>query len=562
VPRFHPSRFPEELAADSQGAAERQVFDALVDHLPDDYLVLHRVRWLGGPTHGWGADGSLDLLIAHPERGMLAMVVRGGVRRDASSGRWLAGEAEIRDPFELATASKHALERYLKHHPKWLGRGVPIGHAVAVPGASKNDLDVPFGGDPITLDESDLASPLAAVERALEFWSLAIHDDWRKHGLTWLERLFVHRDFARLRLGARIGQHEREFIRLTARQSRVLDQLRHHRRAAICGCAGSGKTMLAIEKARRLADEGYRVLLTCYNKPLAESIRAQLPRPLPTRAGAAGPQTGLFGDPEVEVEHFHAMAARWSRRAGVSLVEPVGKDQQRQFFAATLPGALLTAAERTAERYDAIIVDEGQDFHESWWTPLQALLSDKDHGVLYVFYDDNQSLYTDRARLPIETPPFVLTTNCRNTRAIHEEVVRWYRGAEVPDAQGPDGEPPERISYADEHGLREQLRRVLERLVREEKVPERDIVVLSPRGRDTSALWRDPQLGSLRLTDAWPPAAGHVQCATVHSFKGLERPVVLLAELSASAATADEIRYVGSSRARSHLVLIEERRAG
>ena len=96
--------------------------------------------------------------------------------------------------------------------------------------------------------------------------------------------------------------------------------------------------------------------------------------------------------------------------------------------------------------------------------------------------------------------------------------------------------------------------------MREEKVPERDIVVLSPRGRDTSALWRDPQLGSLRLTDAWPPAAGHVQCATVHSFKGLERPVVLLAELSASAATADEIRYVGSSRARSHLVVIEERK--
>ena len=537
------------------------MFESLVDHLPDDFLVLHRVRWLGGPTHGWGSDGGLDLLIAHPERGMLAMVVRGNLRRDASSGRWMEGDAEIRDPFEQATAAKHALERYLKHHPKWLGRGVPIGHAVAVPGASKNDLDVPFGGDAITLDQAGLAAPLAAVEQALEFWRLAIHDDWRRHGLTWLERLFVHRDFARLRLGARIGQHEREFIRLTARQSRVLDQLRHHRRAAICGCAGSGKTMLAIEKARRLADEGYRVLITCYNKPLAESIRSQLPRPLPARATVAtAPQTALFGDPEVEVEHFHAMAARWSRRAGVSLVEPVGKDEQRRFFAATLPGALLAAAERTAERYDAIIVDEGQDFHESWWTPLQALLSDSDHGVLYVFYDDNQSLYTDRARLPIETPPFVLTTNCRNTRAIHEEVVRWYRGAEIPDAQGPDGEPPERLSYADENGLREHLRRVLERLVREEKVPERDIVVLSPRGRETSALWRDPQFGGLRLTDAWPPAAGHVQCTTVHSFKGLERPVVVLAELSQSAGTQDEIRYVGSSRARSHLVVIEERR--
>ena len=569
MPRFHPPRFPDELKADRAGAAEYQVFEALVDGLPDDWVVIHRVRWIDGPAQGWRSDGECDFLIAHSDLGMLAVEVKGGrIGRDPATGRWTSTDVhgerhDIRDPYAQATASKHALERHLRHDPRWRGRSVPIGHAVALPGCLKTGIETPEASEAITIDGDDLNRPARALERALAFWRLTVDDAWRRDGLDWIERRFVHRDFARLRLGARIGRHEREFVRLTAQQARVLDQLRRHRRAAICGCAGSGKTMLAIEKARRLAEEGWRVLLTCYNRPLAEFIRSQLPRPRPaarTRAGAEPqPQLGLFADPEVDVEHFHALASRWARKAGVAPPEPEGPEAERRFFESRLPEALLAATGRIGDRYDAIVVDEGQDFFESWWTPLQALLSDPDRGVLYVFYDDNQSLYTGGARLPIETPPFLLTTNCRNTRAIHGEVLRWYRGEETPDVQGPDGDPPETHGYRDVHGLREHVRRVLHRLVHDEKVPERDLVVLSPRGRETSALWREPQYGNLRLTDGWPPAPNHVQFATVHSFKGLERPVVVLAEVARAADRLEEIRYVGSSRARSHLVIIEER---
>jgi hypothetical protein len=234
-----------------------------------------------------------------------------------------------------------------------------------------------------------------------------------------------------------------------------------------------------------------------------------------------------------------------------------GGDSER-FFAA-LPEALLRALGELPERYDAILVDEGQDFHPEWWIPLQSLLTDPDDGILYVFYDDNQSLYTGGAALPIATPPYLLTKNCRNTRPIHEYVVRFYRGANTPETGGPDGPPPERLTYRDERGLREHLRRVLHRLVHDEKVAEKDIVVLSPYGRRASALWRDPSYGNLKLTDAWPPAPGYVQCETVYAFKGLERAVVVLAEVGGEArARAHELSYVGASRAKSALVVIEE----
>jgi superfamily I DNA/RNA helicase len=257
----------------------------------------------------------------------------------------------------------------------------------------------------------------------------------------------------------------------------------------------------------------------------------------------------------VDVESFHALAGSWARKARVELPPADDEAGRRALYDAALPEALLAATAKLTERYDAIVVDEAQDFQEDWWVALQSLLADPDHGILYVFYDDNQSLYTPGPSLPIAAPPYPLTRNCRNTRRIHEWVSAWYQGPAGIEATGPEGRPPVVHRYRDDRELRDLVRRALHQLVSEEKVQERDLVVLTPNGRGTSALWTDPQFGNLRLTDAWPPAPGHVQCTTVHAFKGLERAVVVLAEVGRD--RRPELLYVGGSRAKSHLVVIE-----
>ncbi len=95
---------------------------------------------------------------------------------------------------------------------------------------------------------------------------------------------------------------DEEQIRLSEQQYAALDLLATQRRALVLGVAGSGKTLLAAEKARRLAAQGHDVLLTCFNRPLAEHLAATIGR-----------------TPGVTVKTFHGLAEAMGQAAGSSV---------------------------------------------------------------------------------------------------------------------------------------------------------------------------------------------------------------------------------------------------
>jgi len=137
----------------------------------------------------------------------------------------------------------------------------------------------------------------------------------------------------------------------------------------------------------------------------------------------------------------HRQVERANRASGRDLVSEArvtypGKD----LYEVQLPNALGYSLEILPDRYDAIVCDEGQDFREEFWVPLELLLTDYDSSPLYVFYDDNQNLYARAGTFPIRDEPFSLTTNCRNTAPIHEAAYKHYKGVPVrpPDIQGDD----------------------------------------------------------------------------------------------------------------------------
>ena len=557
--------FPQELPSRAQlrdrgmndiSAAERHMFTLLRDRLDDTFTVFHSVAFQAGRTRGGVVDREVDLLLAHPQHGLLIMEVKGGrVGRLGVTGQWFSWDRngkrhEIKDPFAQAREATYRLLEELRNHHELRKAWWTPQYAVALPEVSvPGDLQ-PDAPRAIIFDELD-AQPgriAAAVARVLTHYR---QSDVRPPGpaiirvLTqWLAPNWV---LGSRRASQYIAEHE-QLLRLTEEQNRLLDLIDHKRRARIAGCAGSGKTMLAVEKARRLAAEGQRVLVTCFNKALAAWLEQ-------TQATEG-----------VTYRHFHSLAHTVPKEIGRSFPDQksLGVDDE-EFWGQVVPNALFDAAVELPDekKYDALIVDEAQDFRATYWEPLQILLRDPDDGTLYIFYDPSQRIYADDP-FPLREDDFRLTKNMRSTYEIGETVSLYYHGDGRMEPGGPkSGRPVHFIRPKGDETPVDALARTLDALVVKGKVKAEDIVLLT-RHKESGMWQHDLRVGDYTLVrTARKRRPNDIETATIYAFKGLERPVVILAELEElSGPEGDRLIYVGLSRARNDVFVLGALPAG
>jgi hypothetical protein len=446
--------FPSVMAPDVSSEAEKTLYSLFASHLPNDYLVFHSVAWQSRSEIYGVRDGEADFVIVHPSLGILVLEVKGGyIDYDGVDGVWLqSGHVMRKDPFEQAKVFKYELLKLLKTDGYWANRHICITHAVAFP-------DVVVPKYPLTLQAPrclifDKRDTLAVSEWVVEHFAYArgngSYAELGTHGIRFLQNLLAPIRHLRSLLGVDIQAEAAEFVRLTEQQCRLIDFIARVPRAAIAGCAGSGKTMLAAHKARQLAAEGLSVLLTCFNKNLAAFLREDYL--------AERPST-------LEIVHFHGLAHELVRQSG-QVFGPKTDEGWDTYFASRLPEQMATAIDKIGPQYKAIIVDEAQDFQENWWLPLQLLLSDPDNDILYLFYDNNQNIYGGLQRVKnIVKNEYPLRENCRNTQKINELVNNFYAGQHSLKALGPPGREVSILTYKNERELLDQLRRVLHELV-------------------------------------------------------------------------------------------------
>lgn len=531
--------FPENFPEDADSEAERHVFNALKECLGAEYTVIAQVAWLArGPCRP--EDGEADLVVIHPDWGFLTIEVKGGVISSDPLHGWSSNGTKIKDPVKQARAAGHELWRRLRSANQTRAYTYTLGYGVWFPDVDAARLPQrPEAPDEIVLDGTSLNSAAAAIEGLFNYWYPEDQPPGPgPAGVDALVRLLAPSWILRPLLGSRIQREAAEQRRLTEQQFSILRGLRNRRRALIAGCAGSGKTVLAVEKARTLAEDGSAVLFTCFNRNLAKDVRARLDG------------TG------VEVAHFHDLCYRLGREAGADLPDQEVAGMPDSYFAQQLPAALELAASRQGPRYDAIVVDEGQDFEDMWWVPLTDMLRDARRGILYIFFDDRQDLYKRARAWPIDDEPFELTVNCRSTQAIHRHLQKTLPGTlDEIECLGPPGRPVEQIQLEAGADESNELRKVLHRLINDEAVRTSNIVVLTPRNQ-TKSQWKDGfGLANIRLRWTVEPSDGEVQVCTIHSFKGLDRPVVILTELEhLYRGREQELLYVARSRAMNHLV--------
>jgi hypothetical protein len=543
--------------------AEAKFYIACRDQLPPATLVVHSLALIRLGADGRRKDAESDFVIVDPDRGILVVEVKGGgIDFDPVSGVWSStgrsGRHAIKDPFRQATAQKHALLEYLRGDPR--ARNASVGGMLFAHGVMFPDVDnparlrLPSAPSAIVGGRASLNDIGAWLDGVFVYWA---GDDRKREapgpaGVALCERILCSAVSVRPLLASELATEEIKRVELTRQQSRLLRALGMRRRAMICGGAGTGKTLLALERARELARAGKRVLMLCYNRALSEFLKV-----------------AVEGSDGLHAMTFHQLCD-WRIRVtrtevGIDLAAEAERDFPRSNrFDVQLPYALARSTEETALRYDAIIVDEAQDFLSDYWLPIEMLLADASQGLLYAFLDHNQAIYGRAARPPIDDDPFLLTANCRNTRFIHDAAYRHYTGIET-DHPEIDGAPFEQLLASTPEAQAGKVTTAVTKLISDEKVSPADIAVLVMKDAKQpiyDAIVRHPLPRGTRWGIEQHRIPNTITIDTVARFKGLEAAVVFLCGFESATPTADrEILYVGLSRAKSRVALIGSKEA-
>lgn len=542
-----PRRIPHEVEKNVLRRAECEVYRRLQSELDDTFTVFYSRPWLGIKPDGEEIDGECDFVIAHPDLGFLAIEVKGGgISYDPRMDVWTSKNkwgirVRIKNPVAQARGSKYRILDKLQLCPGWQPRRIRARHAVIFPDSERPDKDL--GADmPLHLFcfYDDFRGDLHG-------WVLKRFGDppdahgkeqpLGHEGVLILENLLARPFQLHVPLGRMLEQDDRELQILTTQQFHLLRAIEALDRVAISGGAGTGKTVLALEEARRCTLKGLRTLYTCFNSPLAEEVKRRT--------------VSISG---LDVFAFHECCLGFIKKAKI----PVPDNLPPAVLCRDIYPELLFKAlcDRKFEGYNAIIVDEGQDFYSSWWPALECLFAGPGARILRVFYDSNQKVYENLLKLPanLALSPIKLTCNMRNTQNIHTASQQYYEGHFV-EALGPEGKSVEWLSCSTESSVLQRAVEKVTRLTVHEKVAPKDIAVLFS---DESSIRKSVFLrgiGGIPSSRCERPVEGSVIVDTVSRFKGLESRVVVIV-LDRELVLSTEMLYVASTRARTLLIVI------
>jgi hypothetical protein len=420
------------------------------------------------------------------------------------------------------------------------------GHAVTFPRALATDLNLPLEANRnLLFDSSDLPKLGERIIETMEFWAqnarYAPGLDAKRYKVFKRRIICPELDLAES-IGARIRGEQAQFMRLSDEQKAVVEGFIENERLLIRGGAGTGKTVLALEAARHLADLGQRVLLICFTKQLATHLREAT-------------KEWELPEGKVHTTHFHALAASARTDLGHNLNPPEGKEAISKFWEEEVPMSLFEAIdEGIVETWDSIIVDEGQDFSKLWWDILEHVMTDEKSGHLLVFEDPSQDIFGRTGSGPDGLIPFNLTRNFRNTRSITSVVSRFCQIKMVAHSRAPLGTPPSVHPMADAKQTRKEVGDLIKKLTTSEKIPPQDIVILTPRTQKNSSFAEMQFIGGVRLSDDPQDRSEAILHSSIGAFKGLESTALIFADVDPDYhLCTPNYRYVAASRAR-HLL--------
>lgn len=495
-----PYFIPAECDLQQRPVSEQVVYEVIRDTFNDKWIVFHSFDFITRDGSSRRV-GEIDFLLYHPVFGLLVLEVKGGVIKHID-GQWYQDGHPISNPVKQALKNRFAVMQLFEKNNN--NQPVPLrfAHAVCFPSLHAHDVWTPaLDGIVVTRDDfDDLPSVCRRILEETQYPEGMTGTVTRAEVLSTLTPCFEYG----VALGERIPFEQRLFTALTRQQLKLLDAFAAFRRLVIRGCAGSGKTVMAVKRARQLGLAGKRVLLLCFNQLLAENLQAEL-------RGVSNVTASAFYEFCIDVMPFNR--EQIDRRRSDPLL-----------YTELLPKYFPMFLERTHLQYDAVIVDEGQDFSAQMWGLVQQLLAPD--GFFYVFYDEDQSIFQTVPTPPdFGYPPVQLTINCRNTQNIFAEVQKHADFHCSCMDSAPIGAPVE--SHWGE--CLRHLGEILEQLLGQDHLEPQDIVILGAHSLPHTELAEQSQFGDYTVVERrGNPEKKEISYFTFMKFKGCEAKVAIL----------------------------------
>ena len=541
---------PPYMGEEIKSNAEKKMYDVLQELEIEDAYVLHS---LGLPKHQSKIYGEIDFVVVC-KRGVACLEIKGG-RVECREGKWVFADRygvehqRPEGPFAQVTGNMFSLLTELKNrfpaNPHM--KNILVGCGVVFP-----DIEFKSSSQEIIQEiiyDSRTGNITAYLNAVFDYWSERQHREPSKLSKSDVKDIvnYLRGDFSFIpALRDRLNNIEQRLVRLTNEQTQIMNALGMNSHLLIEGNAGTGKTLLATEFARKRAERGDKVLYLTFNKNLANNINSQ-----------------ITDTDNLKVTNIHALFGEY-----VTVDVDKMQENPQKYFGEILPEQFfdwissLPSEELDTLKYDLLVMDEGQDIIKPIFLySLDALLKNGlEKGDWAIFYDEKQNIYNPEYADGMEIiesyscTKFKLFVNCRNTVQIGTYSSKTS-GVEISEFLHENGEEVQKISYTDKADFRQKIKGILKNL-RAEKIDLTDVVFLAPKKYSNSIL-NGMGIEVNELGDDFDYDSHLPRYATIQGFKGLDAKIVILVDVdNILDKNYSRFMYIAGTRARTLLYVV------
>lgn len=492
---------PVTGAQNTNSDGEKKIYALLKQGLSDDFTVIHSLPWLARGVKeidpNYAPTGEVDFLVIHESLGVLALEVKGGEQR-VEEGLFIYVKTGNTANHVLQTRHNfHGLARWLGNDPRLrlrIGYGLVFpdcvfGNKIISPGLVDTTVAPPQA---LFIDRMNMNAPElgSRISELMAYWKRTHRNQALGSSRAALLVKVLCPEFdGTPSWGSRVEYDNRFWLRLTREQASVVNIILGQTRMVVTGWPGTGKTLIAVEIARRMVAGGKRVLMLTFNALLVEHLRREI------------------AHETVKVATWHGFCSDYAKKL----------PEQFESNSSWLEHGCLEDLHSAQARglipdFDILILDEAQTLRKDWCAWLAAHFMGK---PLVAFCDETQRFTFEKDRISTSDlcnvlgieKPFALTIPLRSPRSVLDRLQRVrqpsYQMVNPRDLE--EDTLQERVVGNVDTAIDELIAELTAK-----GVDRADIVVLSRFG------WSRNRVSAERYE-------------TVARFRGMEAPVIIIA---------------------------------